>query len=74
MQAGQPNDAPSRVGCWSFSWGLVTEGAWLPTKPYGSDEKTQADLGGLAEVGKRQVRSWDWADAGGDLDPGQSCS
>lgn len=48
-----------------FFLGLVTEGAWLPTKPYGSDEKTQADLGGLAGGGEETGAQLGLADAGG---------
>ena len=43
----------------------MTEGAWLPTKPYGSDEKTQADLGGLAGGGEETGAQLGLADAGG---------
>lgn len=53
------NDVPAVYGMLVFFLGLVTEGAWLPTSSYGSDEKTQADLGAWLEVGKTQVRSWD---------------
>lgn len=44
---------------------MVTEGAWLPAKPYGSDEKT---LGGLAGGGEETGAQPGLADArGGDL-------
>lgn len=48
-----------------FFFGLVTEGAWLPAKPYGSDEETQADLGGLAGGGEDTGGQPGLADAGG---------
>ena len=45
--------------------GLVTERAWLPAKPNGSDEKTQADLGVLAGGGEETGVQPGLADAGG---------